>query len=78
MGVTRYVDNGDYFVQYSALYGVHFGKWALRSLLSETDGFLVPVDRPELSYRGQRFRLIQPLTVLEVVEHVSRVGKQQA
>jgi hypothetical protein len=67
LGVCRYVDNGPYYVEYAALYGPHLGKRALRSLLSKKDGFLMPVDSPELNYRGPRFILIERVPLESLV-----------
>lgn len=70
LGVCRYVDNGPYYVEYAALYGPHLGKRALRSLLSRKDGFLMPVDRPELNYRGPRFMMIDKISLGSLIGSV--------
>jgi hypothetical protein len=65
-GVARRTDNGPFDVVYMALYPPHSGNFALRHLAGlnpitgASDSFLMPVDRPEIGYRGLRFRLVEP------------------
>ena len=58
-GVGRDVDDGPYRVCYRSLYGKHYGERAFRVLVGEEKGFLMPVDRPEIPYRGARFTPVQ-------------------
>ncbi|MDO8466804.1 MAG: DUF1653 domain-containing protein [bacterium] len=53
--VSTDVESGEQGVEYSSLYGPHVGKHARRPLKN----FLEEVDRPELNYKGPRFRSME-------------------
>jgi len=69
--VGRDVDDGLYRVSYRALYGKYRGMLAFRELVGVEKGFLMPIDRPEISYSGPRFVLIRRCP-REMLSEISR------
>ena len=61
----------EYIVAYEALYPPHTGELSWRELIGR-DGFLMPINRPEVPYRGPRFTLVEACTRAELAGRALR------